>query len=305
MTGTLERRPYGCTGEQVSIIGLGGSFLHKHSFDQGVATVRHALEMGVSYFDTSPAYGEGKSQLILGEALEGRPEPYMLATKLAAGRVISDTRSNEALRAQLHDNLRALRREQVDVLMAHNMETTYFWEDGVEQPWDERELFHLDRHYDFSAAPVMQVLREARAEGHCRFIGGSADASEQLAHFLREVAVDACLSAHDYTLLRRQSARFVMPVIRELGIAYIVGAVFSSTGIPEGRSQDERLNVLAKRSGISLATLTIRYLIANREISTILVGASTPEELEESVVAAEAGTLPPDLHHALEELGEP
>ena len=54
---------------------------------------------------------------------------------------------------------------------------------------------------------------------------------------------------------------------------------------------------------MSIVTLTVRFLIANQEISTILVGASTPEEIEESVMAAQAGPLPSDLARSLEELG--
>ena len=50
--------------------------------------------------------------------------------------------------------------------------------------------------------------------------------------------------------------------------------------------------------------MTVRFLIANRELSTILVGASTPEELEESVEAAQAGPLPPDIHQTLQKLHE-
>ena len=48
--------------------------------------------------------------------------------------------------------------------------------------------------------------------------------------------------------------------------------------------------------------MSVHFLMANREIATILVCASTPEEIEESVVAAQAGPLPPDLHHTLEAL---
>ena len=71
-TGTA---PFGRTGEKVSVIGLGGAALYKHSYELGVATVKHALDLGVTYFDTSPAYGErspegrwlaqGESQLII------------------------------------------------------------------------------------------------------------------------------------------------------------------------------------------------------------------------------------------------
>ena len=82
MTGTLERRPYGRTGEQVTVIGLGGGYLDKHSLAHGIATVHRALELGINYFDTAPVYGQGASQVILGNALEGRTEPYLLATKI-------------------------------------------------------------------------------------------------------------------------------------------------------------------------------------------------------------------------------
>ena len=67
---------------------------------------------------------------------------------------------------------------------------------------------------------------------------------------------------------------------------------------------DERLIKLAKTTGISIAALTVRFLIANRELSTVLVGASTPEEIEENVAAAQAGPLPPDIHQTLEKLHE-
>jgi aryl-alcohol dehydrogenase-like predicted oxidoreductase len=62
---------------------------------------------------------------------------------------------------------------------------------------------------------------------------------------------------------------------------------------------------LARTTGISIAALSVRFLIANKELSVILVGASTPEELEESVMAAQAGPLPLDIHQTLEALTSP
>ena len=66
--------------------------------------------------------------------------------------------------------------------------------------------------------------------------------------------------------------------------------------------KDERIIQLGKDTGILIASLTVRFLIANRGLSTILVGASTPEEIEERIVAAQAGPLPPDIHKTLEML---
>ncbi len=106
MTETLERRPYGRTGEQVTVIGLGGAYLDKHSLSDGIATVRRAIELGVNYFDTAPAYGRGASQVIVGSSLEGCTEPYLLATKLGYLATPKDFRSPDALRAQLWDKMR-------------------------------------------------------------------------------------------------------------------------------------------------------------------------------------------------------
>ncbi len=152
-------------------MGLGGGSLDKYSLTEGVATVRRALELGVSYFDTSPAYCQGASQVILGNALEGCTEPYLLATKLGYLAAPADFRSRDAFRAQLWENLRALRRSQVDVLQVHMAEWACWWKDGV----PNEQLLSLDEAYDLPNAPVMEVLHEARERGLCRFIGITSD----------------------------------------------------------------------------------------------------------------------------------
>ena len=329
---TLEQRSFGHTGENVSVIGLGGAALFKHSYEQGVETVKHALDLGVSYFDTSPAYGkadengswihEGTSQLIMGEGLDGTTKPHLLATKLMNYTTVEDYRVNyktvEDCRAQLQENLRALRRDRVDVLQGHGIENAKAW---IPDARDDNQLLDLDEEFDYQNAALTQALREAKAQGLCRYIGMSSNESATLAHVLNRVELDMCLSAGEYSLLARRSPQVMLPVIREQGIAYVVGAIFSYFGpgasnqaspfrlAPKGHLaqvgsifSDERLIKLAETIGISIAALTVRFLIANKELSTILVGASSPEELEESVVAAQAGPLPLDIHRTLEEL---
>ena len=323
MSSALEQRSFGRSGEKVSVIGLGGAALYKHSYELGVATVKHALDLGVTYFDTSPAYGKasvdgrwidrGTSQLIMGEGLEGTTKTHLLATKLIGYRTVEDCR------AQLLDNLRALRRDRVDVLLGHDMEKAKAW---IPDARDDDELLDLDKEHDYANAAIIQALREARAQGLCSYIGLSSNRSAALAHVLRRVELDMCLSAGEYSLLDRRSPQTMLPVVREQGIAYVVGGIFKrDLGVSDEASpfqlaargplasvgavfSDERLINLAKTTGISIAALTVRFLIANRELSTILVGASTPEELEESVVASQAGPLPPDIHQTLQKLNE-
>ena len=344
MSSELEQRSFGRTGEKVSVIGLGGAALYKYSYELGVATVRHALDLGVSYFDTSPAYGRagadgswtdrGMSQLIMGEGLDGTTKPHLLATKLInyTTEVRGSTsrspvatspigyRTVEDCRAQLLDNLRALRRDRVDVLLGHDMEKAKGW---MPDARDDDELLDLDNEQDFANAAIIQALREAKEQGLCRYIGLSANRSEVMAHLLRRVELDMCLSAGEYSLLDRRSPQTMLPVVREQGIAYVVGGIFAKRdlGVSDEASPfqlaskgplssvggvftDARLIKLAKTTGISIAAWTVRFLIANGELSTILVGASTPEEIEESVAAAQAGPLPPDIHQTLEKLHE-
>ena len=327
----LEHRSFGCTGEKVSVIGLGGAGLYKHSYEQGVATVKHALDMGVTYFDTSPAYGKagadgrwverGKSQLIMGEGLDGATKPHLLATKLVSytnlgGANPMGYRTLEDCRTQLQDSLNALRRDKIDVLQGHDMEKAKAWSPNA---LNDDELLDLDREYDYESSAIIQALREAKAQGLCDYIGLSFNQSMALAHVFRRVKLDMCLSASQYSLLDRRSPQFVEALVDEQGIAYVIGGIFRGLAVSDEPSpfrlsikgplsqtgaifSDERLIKLAKTTGISIAALTVRFLIANSKLSTILVGASSPEEIEESVLAAQSGPLPPDIHQTIEAL---
>ena len=317
MTAILEQRPYGRTGQQTTVIGLGGARLASQSFADGVATARRALELGVTYFDTSPMYGKGASQAILGEALEGRPEPHLLATKLGYLASPAAFRSPEALRAQHWENLRLLRRDSVDVLQVHEADQHHWWSDDTRQQGRLRP----EAEYDFATAPVMQVLQEEQAQGRCRLIGITGNYPAPLARILQHVEVDVCLSASNYDPIWRGTRHQLLQVAQDQGIAVILGGVFQAGRLlavpfdwqqasptwltPEVRSRVERLHALQQESGLSLVTLILRFLVADPVLSTVLVGAAVPAEIEESVAAIRAGPLPADLHQAIETLGLP
>ena len=319
----LEQRPFGRTGERVTALSLGGCGLPRVSFADGVATVHRALELGINYFDTAPLYSRGVAQAILGVALEGRPEPHLVSTKIGHLALPSRYRSPDALHTQLEENLRVLRRECVDVLLIHEADHHVWWSD---EPSDS--LFvDLEAEPDVANAPVMQVLREAKAAGRCRYVGITGNSPDHLAHILRaagEAEVVVCLSALGYGLIDRHIRGQLLPVAGKLGTAIALGGVFRRGQLvtirpewlqtppvwPGGMTPEEqrrvvRLVELQRESQLSLVTLTLRYLVADPSIATILVGAATPAEIEESVAAVEAGPLAPDLHQAVEALGLP
>jgi aryl-alcohol dehydrogenase-like predicted oxidoreductase len=294
----LETRPYGQTGDRVTVIGQGGVFLDQHSFDVGVATVHRALELGVTYFDTSPYYGSGMSQGIMGKALEGRSEKYMLATKIGRMRVPARSRSYDALRAQLDEGLRLLRRDSVDTVQVHESDQHVWWTDSPPPP-ERRDP--LDPNYDFAGAPVMEVLRDIKEEGLCRFVGVTGNSADGVGLVASKVDADVCLIAFNYDILRRRARRETIPVARAKNMTVALGAIIRlPADMPDAL---ERLYAVQRESGLSLVELTIRYLLADPDFSTILVGAAKPSEIEECVAAAETGPLPADLHQTLEALG--
>lgn len=131
--------------------------------------------------------------------------------------------------------------------------------------------------------------------------------------------VDAVLLAFNYDLIWRYTRRRVLPLAREKEVALILAATFQYVMLvadnpewlrsppelmtPEIQSRFEKLFKLQRECGLSLVELTIRFLLADPNVCLILVGASLPAEIEQSVADAEAGALPADLHEAVEALG--
>jgi len=309
----MEQRPYGKTGERATVLGLGGAFITSRSFADGVATVHRALDLGITYFDTSPMYCRGASQAVFGEALEERDEDYLLATKLGYFAHPSRFHSREALLTQFEENLRLLRRDRVDILQLHEADFHHWWSADASC----RGRIRPERDYDFDDALALQVLRELKTEDRCRFIGITGNTADNMARLLRNVNVDTFLLAFNYDLIQR-GARQVLPEAGEKGVARLIGAIFQK-GLarpqpkllesppewmtPDLRERFRRLYDLQRESGLSLAAMGVRFMISQSGIDVIIIGAAAPVEIEECVRAAETGPLPDDLYQKVEELG--
>ncbi len=309
----METRPYGTTGEKTTIIGLGGAYLTASSFADGVATVHKALDLGVTYFDTSPMYCSGVSQAVLGEGLKDKKDGYLLATKLGYFANPSRYHSPAALTTQLEENLRLLRRDHVDTLQLHEADSHHWWSTDTAV----KGRLNPDAEYNFNDAPALQTLRQLQTEGRCRFIGISGNTAVNMTRVLEHVDVDTFLLAFNYDLIRR-GARKALPIAREKDCVGMIGAIFASSlavanpdllnappnwMTPELLERYKKIFVLQAESGMSLATLGVRYMVGQGEMDTIIIGARNPEEIEECVRAAEQGPLPVDLAQQIELLG--
>jgi D-threo-aldose 1-dehydrogenase len=308
----LPLRPFGQTGVNLPSLGLGGGFVRFAGFDQSVATVQRAAALGIKYFDTSVMYRSGASQAILGEALTGGDERPFVATKIGYFQEARHFRSVEAMHVQLHENLRLLRRDAVDLLQIHEADWADWWSDRP-HPGSSR-LYGLEGSFDFANAPVMQFLHEAKARGLCRYIGVTGNHAQHVGRVIREVdGLDAVLVAYNYTPLNVTAREHIIPTAVAKGMAVVAAGLFTFVySLPKGwategsylgprsDAQLAALQRLQRDCGIPLAELALRFVAADGQLSTVLAGASQPAEVEENVTAFLRGPLPADIHAAIE-----
>jgi len=317
----IKRRELGKTGLKITEVALGGVFIAggHTARDEAIRTVRRAIELGVNYIDTAPAYGD--SQDVIGEALEGYEGDYLIGTK--CGRWDWKTgpyRELDAYKTQFEQSLKSLRRDYVDILYIHEADWAAYWED-MEIP---RASLHIDLDipYDYASSPVVQFLQWAKAQRLARYVGISGNNAHLLAKVLREnqAWIDVVLVAFQYSLIWRNAKTHLLPLAGELDVGVVLGAPLQQGRLavpheewleepPEWMDEDlhirfRSLYKIQRETGMTLAEMGIRFLLADSDFTTVIPGAANVEQLEENVRCAAAGPLPPEVYARLEALGK-
>ena len=302
----MEKRTLGRTGLEVSVLGMGGlnvSSLGAGGRNEACRTVRRALELGVNYVDTAPSYGDREE--VLGIALEGAAQPHFLATKLGGRPSPFDPQDKDLLRRSVDESLRLLRRDCIDVLLIHEPDRPgqYDW-------WTDRDRFH---------GPVSELLEELKAEKIIRFTGLGGTTAYQLPLIMATGNYDVVLTAFNYSLLWREAAIAVFPEARRQNMGLVIGSPLQQGALsrrypeketgapwlsPPRREQYRRLYAFLDETGLSLPEAAVRMIVANPEVSTVLAGARSVEEVEENAAAVEAGPLQADLLAELQEIAD-
>jgi aryl-alcohol dehydrogenase-like predicted oxidoreductase len=306
----MKHRDLGRNGPQVSALGLGcmgmSDLYGKADRSEGIATVHAALDAGVNLLDTGDFYGMGDNELLLGEALAGRPrDSYQLSVKFGAqrgpdGAWLGYDARPAAVKTALAYSLKRLRTDYVDVYRPARLDPNVPIED--------------------TAGAIAELVQA----GYVRHLG------------LSEVGVETIRRAHavlpvadlqiEYSLISRGIEQAILPACRELGIAVTAYGVLSR-GLISGhwaknRGTDPRdfrrhsprfqgsnlehnlqlvdvLRGLAEARGCSVAQLAIAWVLARGEDIVPLVGARTRERLAEALGAL-AVTLDADDLAAIE-----
>jgi aryl-alcohol dehydrogenase-like predicted oxidoreductase len=298
----MELREFGRTGVSVSPVTLGSWPMSGDRYgaiddSEAVRTIRTALDCGITSFDTAPAYGGGHAEETLGAALEGRRDEAIITTKCGiAPRQGQPGRnaSRESILREIEDSLRRLRTDHVDVYLVH-------WPDPNTE---------LDE--------TMEALEEIVRAGKTRLVGVSNFDVELLEQCRKVRPVDVLQVG--YNLFDRRMEREVFPYCQahQIGVmaygslAYgmLTGGFTPDTkfddndwraggvafGQPILRGENFVKNVslvdrlkreVAEPKGVTVAQLALAWVVRNPVITTAMVGARVPSEIEENVGAAD------------------
>jgi len=296
----MKKRTLGRTGLDVTELSLGGLFVASwfNTLEPACAAVRRAMELGVNYVDTAPGYGN--SEEVLGQGLEGVTTPYYLSTKLGARPWPFDPRDKAALRGSVEESLRLLKRDHIDMLLIHEPDRPGQWDWWTD--WAKVE------------GPVLEVLDELKAEGLIKYIGLGGTTAYEMIHLVNSGKFDVVLTAFNYSLLWREAAG-VIQAAKAQNMGVIIGSPLQQGALARRyddevnsalwlsaprRAQYQALYAYLDEIGMPIVEAGLRFVLSNPDISCILMGPRSPQEVEQNVAAIEKGPLPADVLQRLD-----
>ena len=324
----MQYRTLGKTGVRVSEIGFGcgnnAVLMVQATYEEQVKAIRHALDLGINYFDTAFAYGLGKSEENLGRILNEVGAQAVVSTKIRLEADALTDVKDATLRA-VEAALKRLKRDRVDVIQLHTRVT-------LER--DASKRFSLTPKDVLGAKGVVDGFKMMRDQGKVGYFGfsglgdamalhklvdsGEFNAFQAYYNLLNPSAgqpVPQGFSALDYSLIIDRAAA------KGMGVAVIrvlaAGALTSDPSAGGGSSPEplspgsdypldvqraEKVKTALGIDGKSLTQAAIRFGLMKPEVSTVLVGFSNTAHIDEAVACSGAGGLSKDRMTQLVEL---
>ena len=300
---SMDIRKLGSSDLQLTTIGLGtwamGGGAWKFGWgpqdDQAsIQAIHKALDLGVNWIDTAPIYGHGRSEQVVGEAIRGRRNSLIIATK--CGRVwepgsieIGKSLKANSVKNEVENSLRRLKIDVIDLYQIHWPQP----DEQIEEGW--------------------QAMADLVKEGKVRYIGVSNFSLSQLK---RAHAIHPITSLQPpYSMLKRDIEEEILPYCREKNIGIIAYSPMQA-GLLTGKFNRERaaqlpdsdwrsrnpyfkepqltpnlqavedLKTIAARKDISMAQLSLAWVLRHSETTAAIVGARSPKQIEETAAAS-------------------
>ena len=279
----MKHRPLGRTGLQLPWLSFGASSLGQEfrtvDLNEAMRSVRVALDLGMNFIDTSPFYGRGLSECLLGPTLRGVPrDSYILGSKLgrydAAHFDFSAKRVVESVDVSLH----RMGTDHLDIILCHDI-----------------EFVEMSQIVDVTL-PALEKLRQS---GKVRFIGISGYPMNIFRYVLDRADLDVVLSYNHYTLQNTMLAD-LLPYLKSKGVGVMNAAPFSArlltnTQLPPWHKATPEVRAVCRRAaehceaqGVDVAQLALQFSIANEDMATCVVGSANPDNVRKWAVWANA-----------------
>ena len=318
----MQYAQLGRTGLAVSRAGFGGGGIGQvwgpTDEDEAIAAVHRALDLGITFFDVAPGYGDGKAEEALGKALEGRTEPVVVATKVRLRADEMDDVSG-AVQRSVDVSLRRLRRDSVDVLHVHNRFT------------EQRGEVPDSLSGDDVLGPVLDAYRAVQRAGKTRFIGLSAmDHHVPTMHRILEANEYDTVLAY-YNLLNRTAMEpppsgfsqhdngQIIPLARSLDMGVIgirshaAGALTDALDrsprpgdalMEKDLASAQKLGFLQDGPIRTMSQAAMVFCLMNQEIHTTVPGVKNRAEAEETAACVDLAPISPEHLETLQRLYE-
>ncbi len=248
----MQRRSLGRTGVTVSVIGFGGIPVGSLDYSKGGMVIKHALKMGMNFFDTAPNYGASES--IIGRTLEEFREECIIATKTEE-KIRADAASSG-----IEESLKKLRTSYIDLIQLH----------GIDNKWTLERVM--------ATGGVLEALKKARRQGKVRFIGITGHEPQILIEALKTGEFDTVMVP--LNIDNKEAAEKLIPLANEMNVGIIIMKPFGGRGSlwsPKRISLQPISEELYKS-----AKEHIGYII-NQSISTTIPGFRSTEEIDAAV----------------------
>lgn len=294
----MEQRSLGNSGIQASLIGLGcNNFGMKIDLEASRAVIKTALDAGITFFDTADMYGNTQSEDFIGQTLGPRRKEIVLATKFGGVAWMQKSKESWADRTYivqcLEGSLQRLRTDYVDLYQYHFPDP--------KTPLEE----------------TLAALDELVRQGKVRAVGCSnlsgAQIAEATAKSQERHTVNFATAQNEWSLLKRDAERDVIPACDKYGLGQlpyfplasgmltgkykrgeelVAGSRLATLGFFKGLASDdnftkiEALQAFAEKRGHTILELAMSWLAAHPCVSSVIAGATTPEQVRANAAAA-------------------
>ena len=274
----MEYRKLGQTDLSLSLIGFGsatlGDVFGNVDPSDAIRAVHLAVDSGINFFDSSPYYGITLAETRLGQALAGRRNRVVLATK--CGRYGFDEFDFSARRvtASIDESLRRLQTDYIDLFQVHDVEFG-----------DVEQIIH----------ETLPALRKLQQQGKARYIGITGYPPKLLRRIAEAVPVDSILTYCRYNLINTDMDGILTPFARERGIGLINASglcmgLLTEHGPPDWHPAPQQVRDAGRKAaefcrahGADISKLALRFCLNHPFVSSTLIGIASTRQVEASL----------------------